>query len=335
MDVDGDLQLGLADPLVDVAITGGAQVDVGRNLSIGQSRNSDARVVVSGVAPNGLISTIEVGDPAAASSGECLIGVEGVGSLRLHDGAQLKCQNGLAIGVLAGGSGSVVLRGDNRNGFTTQVDAKQVCVGSSVRCGSAGSRGQLFLIAASKLSAGTSVVIGRDGALYGDGAIAAGPEGVSVEAGGFLAPGIYEEPPLEPIAPLQRAQTTRSNAVQPGTLTISGNLSLRAGAVMTINITSATEFGKLHVTGNSTLNGKLVLNFSNGYAPKQGDSFSFLGSLNSTGAFATVEIAGLAPGFQYAVTSSGGSTQLVANNNGVATTQQALRRVLLPLLQRR
>ncbi len=329
-----DLQLGLADPKVAMNVVRGGRVDVDRNMSIGQAPDSNVTVVVSGIGPQSVSSKIEVGDPALANSGECLVGVEGSATLRLHDGGTLKCRGGLTIGVLAGGEGTVVLRGDNRNGLLTHVDAKQVCIGASVGCGTEGSSGQLWLIADSKLSAETGVVIGRNGALHGNGIIAAGPEGVSVEDGGAISPDISKEPPLEPLEPLRQARTARASAVQPGTLTISGNLTLRAGALMTINITSSADFDKIIVTGNSALNGTLVLNFSNGYAPKQGDSFTFLTSPNSSGAFATVEIAGLAPGFQYAVTSNGGATQLVANNNGVATTQQQARRVLLPLVRR-
>lgn len=172
------------------------------------------------------------------------------------------------------------------------------------------------------------LIVGRSGRLSADGVLTATT--VSIESDGVVEIG------LVPLASASQLQTlSRAMAARPGSLKINGNLSLSAGAVITIDITSATDFDTLIVTGGSALNGTLVLNFSNGYAPKQGDSFRFLSSPNTGGAFANVEIAGLAPGFQYAVTTSAGNTQLVANSNGVATTQQEARRVLLPLLQRR
>ncbi len=333
LSVGRDMQLGLGDQLVNTDVTRGGSVSVARNMSLGQAKESFVTVYVTGVAPNGTPSQIEVGESGSAGSGECLFGVEGIGKLRISDGARLICHGPLSLGVLPDGDGTLILRGDNAT-IRTSVNAERLCIGASVSCGTVGSRGQLFLLADSNAFIVDGTVIGRDGALYGNGFIFPGIEGLRVEDGGFLDPGIVEEPPLEPLAPKQRAHVLATSAVQPGTLTISGSLSLSATAVITIDVTSASGFDKLNVTGNAALNGKLVLNFSNGYAPKQGDSFKFVTSPNASGAFANVEIKGLAPGFQYAVTTSGGNTQLVANNNGVATTQRDTRKIHLPLVRR-
>ena len=88
------------------------------------------------------------------------------------------------------------------------------------------------------------------------------------------------------------------------------------------------------VNGNVQLGGTLTLNFGNGYAPKQGDTFAFVQASTSTGSFANVEVNGLADGFQFEVQSSGGGTQLVAQNDGVATTQPAAQDIYLPRVTR-
>jgi hypothetical protein len=105
-------------------------------------------------------------------------------------------------------------------------------------------------------------------------------------------------------------------------------------AVITIDVTGATAFDKLTVTGPAALDGKLALNFSNGYAPKQGDVFNFLRSAGASGGFAATEITGLAPGFTFTVGTAGGVTRLVANNDGVPTTQSIGSKVFLPLTRR-
>jgi hypothetical protein len=56
-------------------------------------------------------------------------------------------------------------------------------------------------------------------------------------------------------------------------------------------------------------------------------------SARTSGQFAKVTITGLALGFQFDITTVNGVTQLVAKNDGVATTQPRFR-VYLPLVQR-
>ncbi len=76
-----------------------------------------------------------------------------------------------------------------------------------------------------------------------------------------------------------------------------------------------------------------MLNFGNGFAPKQGDSFQFMQAGAFASSFQTTTIAGLAPGFSYTLSSTGGALNLVALNDGVPTTP-ALNRVYLPLVMR-
>jgi T5SS/PEP-CTERM-associated repeat protein len=63
----------------------------------------------------------------------------------------------------------------------------------------------------------------------------------------------------------------------------------------------APAFEPIIVTGDATLAGKAKLQFGNGAAPRQGDAFELLQVAGEvTGAFDEVEIAGLAPGFDFA-----------------------------------
>ncbi|MBC7514553.1 MAG: hypothetical protein H7234_08980 [Herminiimonas sp.] len=61
-----------------------------------------------------------------------------------------------------------------------------------------------------------------------------------------------------------------------GLLAIHGNLRQSAGGQTTIKLASSTDFDRLNVTGNITLDGTLNAALRNGYAPASGDSLPFL-----------------------------------------------------------
>jgi hypothetical protein len=95
------------------------------------------------------------------------------------------------------------------------------------------------------------------------------------------------------------------------------------------------QYGRLAVSGAANLDGVLALNFTQGYAPSQGDTFTFLtakGGVNGT--FASVEINGLAPGFAYDLTVSDGQLALAALNDAVALPGAPLQEIFLPLVVR-
>jgi T5SS/PEP-CTERM-associated repeat protein len=106
----------------------------------------------------------------------------------------------------------------------------------------------------------------------------------------------------------------------PGMLTIEGNYIQGDTGKLALEIADSTagQFDALKVLGNSTIGGELMLEFIDGFAPRQGDQFQFLdvsGTLN--GQFGEVEIINLAPGFQFDVRRDGGNMTMVALNDGV------------------
>lgn len=111
----------------------------------------------------------------------------------------------------------------------------------------------------------------------------------------------------------------------PGTARMEAGFEQQAGAVLEMEIagtTAGTLYDQLIVTGNATLNGNLVVLFTNGYAPAQGQVFDLVSAGSVTGSFANVTIEGLQAGFQHQMrTMSDGRVQLVAQNAGTASTQ--------------
>ncbi|MCA9972286.1 MAG: autotransporter outer membrane beta-barrel domain-containing protein, partial [Anaerolineales bacterium] len=171
-----------------------------------------------------------------------------------------------------------------------------------------------------------SVYVDAHGAITGTGTIAPG-FGIVVANGGYLAPGLD---PDQPPARLAR-QTAAEGA--PGTLTIAGALTLSDTARLALDLfgPTAAEQDRLVVSDTAVFNGILALNFTNGYAPRQGDVLTFVTvSGAASGSFADVTISGLEPGFAFDVDVSGGAVTLTALNDGVPTTGGQYR-LYLPL----
>ncbi len=78
------------------------------------------------------------------------------------------------------------------------------------------------------------------------------------------------------------------------------------------------EYGSLAVTEAAQLAGVLELDFVRHYAPRTGDLFTLLEVAQGVfGAFLSVEIHGLEPGFAFEVTYENGQIVLAALSDGV------------------
>ena len=107
----------------------------------------------------------------------------------------------------------------------------------------------------------------------------------------------------------------------PQTLTINGNLNVAGGALdLQIAGTGAGQYDVLNVTGRASFTGgTIVLDFIDGYAPVAGDSvlqlFAAAGGITGL-SNASVEVEGLASGFQYQLQGAGtDSLSLLAMND--------------------
>ncbi len=308
----------------------GALSYVSASASLGHARGSTARLIVSGRSADGQRSEFVVGDVFTSTTDtRCMIGNDGTGFVRIEGGALFECRGKMFVGSLLGSRGLIVADG-GADGVASTVRGFAVCVGRADFCGtpSSGGNGEIALRNGAVLGIDRYLVIGDGGRMTGSGNVFIDGLGMDVEDGGAIDPGVK----VTDFG--ARAAAANADAVQPGMLTISGNVSISTAAVITIDVTSAASFDKLVINGNAKLGGKLVLNFSNGYAPNQGDVFAFLQNSDTTGNFASVEIKGLQPGFQFAVSTSSGQTRLTANNNGVAATQADARKLFLPITRR-
>ena len=114
--------------------------------------------------------------------------------------------------------------------------------------------------------------------------------------------------------------------LSPGLLTFDADVALTATGRMRIEMagTAPGLFDVLEITGDATLDGTLLLEFIDGFAPRQGDTFEFLdvGGVLS-GSFANVEVRNLAPGFQFDLRPDAGGLTMVALNDGVFVPEPA------------
>jgi outer membrane autotransporter protein len=77
------------------------------------------------------------------------------------------------------------------------------------------------------------------------------------------------------------------SAAQFGTLTIQGDYTQTATGLLLIQIGSASQYGRLAVSGTAALDGTLQVSLLNNYVPDVGTSFQILTFAQSTGDFDT------------------------------------------------
>lgn len=307
-----------------------ASADPGVLLGVGEGAGSDGTFTVDGAG-----STVEF------PQGITAVGNAGQGTLALSGGATM------AVSILRAGfekdsSGFVTVTGDGSvlrvNRFTEIGSAHNPAPGSLAVA-------DLGLVTIAKLlGVSPSGTVQLDGGRISVGTVAMPPEAgvlrvgaggrmtllgrfsggkIVVDANGRFVLGVSSQviPGSESQLAAQ-AEGGLAPASSPEVATIEGNFEQAAGSVLEVDIGGAepgTQFGVLEVSGNVKLSGELLLNFVDGFAPQQGQTFSFIRSSagNRTGEFDNVRVVGLMPGFEHNLqTGLGGELQLVALNDG-------------------
>jgi T5SS/PEP-CTERM-associated repeat protein len=281
-----------------------------------------------------------------ASGGTGTLSVDGTASL-LHVDGQLQ------IGVGAGSVGSLQATGggnvtsgtgfvgtDTRETGVVLVDgaASSWAVTGDLFVGGAvadapGSAG-VIVMNGSLVSATGDVSVDETGSLQGSGTLTLGG---TLFANGFISPGVSQEVAIVPLSPAKRAFAPRRTPAPPpaGTLTIEGDLVVGPTGVIRAEAAGA-QSDRLVVTGTATLDGTLVVQFKNGFAPKKGDQFElFHVDGGVTGAFAAVETRGLAPGAQFDVATTGGVFTVTATNDTVALPTVSVKASAKKLLEKK
>lgn len=291
----------------ELTVSAGGIVDVGRTLSVGHQPGSYAGVFVAGAG-----ATLTAGQAAGSS---CTIGFSGGGELAVSAGGTFRCGAPLFVGL---GDDDAYL---SVAGAGSQARAQRIEVGAPAGADPQGT-GTLTLNGG-RVVAEQTLTIWENGTLEGSGELAG-----TLVNNGTINVG------LEALAPGGDLQAPATLGARPGTLAIEGAATLVPGSRLRLDLVGPGQYDRLSISGAARLDGELVLAFSEGYAPRAGDSFAFVGAGSSAGAFASVTVTGLAPGWRFSLSSSGGVTTLRSESDGVATTAPTLGRVYLPLLRR-
>jgi hypothetical protein len=277
----------------------------GRLEILGAGTSANPTLVIAGKARvgQGGEGTLRVGAGGHFSTGGDVVVGEGSAGTILVDGGGLTITadsilgGRLSVGLLGGaGAVDVTSGGDvyveerlfvgDTDGFGEMTigaagSLSRVRVVLDAHVGLAGS-GVLGVLAQGRIEVGGVLRVHPGSLLYGNGVIVG-----QVVNQGVVAPG-----------------------ASPGTLTVEGDYTQDATGTLTIEVAGPTA-GKTHdrlvVTGAATLDGPIVLQFMNGFAPKVGQTFDFVASPTApSGAFSQVEVRGLEPGAQFATAFAGG-----------------------------
>jgi T5SS/PEP-CTERM-associated repeat protein len=231
-------------------------------LRLGEQSTSDSAEIVVRDGTSDAGSTLVVLNGVSDSNGECSIGLDGPGVLRLENRG-LALATGLARvgGSPTGGEGLVEIGGN------CKFVAHDLDVGGA-------SPGTIKLLTATSELIVTSIaVVNAGGRIEGIGTF----DGVRIRnPGGFISPGL-----------------------SPGTLTINGDYEQGEGGTLIIEVAGPDtgQFDVLKVTGNTTLDGTLLVKFIDGFIPRDGDSLKTLDFGGAVvGQFAEVRVEGLPEG---------------------------------------
>jgi T5SS/PEP-CTERM-associated repeat protein len=310
LDVLGTVFVGGSGSTNLLALRNAAKGDIEGDLHIGKDGVGAAILWGSANAANP--TQLDVVDPQA---GLCAIGREFDGGVSVDQAGFLRCRNIQLGRAGTSGTGSLTVDG----GMVRALDVLQV--------GQVGGGSGQVDMQNNALIMTNGTYIAPNGVIAGTGTLAVGFLGLQND--GTLAPGIKVLYPLAPAVSRQSIARAQNGAA---TLAVSGTLTMGPTGRLAIPLigSSVGQHGSLIVTGTATVDGALTLAFGGGYAPSQGDQFTFLTATQGiSGTFDTLVITGLMPGFQCELSYVNGQVVLEALNDGVP-----LHTVFLPNVRR-
>ena len=294
-----------------VSVAGQTNVSSGSTVAVAGSAAGGADFTSAGLA---IFGTFTLGpDSQATSTAATDIG----DAVEVAQGGQIKLTDSSAT---LGGANMTI-----GSGSAVTAQSGVISINNRVTVGSGGTLdvsggGSLNAGLVLNKAAASQISVGLGGSLKNFGSVVALT--VNIQAGGTVGgSGSFH------------AAVINGGKVAPGdpqTLTISGSYTQQNGGVLDLAIagTDPALMDHLDVSGEVSLESGSVLELDciDGFAPKAGQTFDFLafGSLdplNST--FSSVEITGLAAGFEYSVIpdpTDPSGYELLALNDGIATT---------------
>jgi probable HAF family extracellular repeat protein/T5SS/PEP-CTERM-associated repeat protein len=282
-----------------LALWNGATGGIEGNLILGM--DGEGAAILWGHAHVATPTQLDVVDPMA---GFCAIGRVFDGGISLDEGGLLRCRN-IELGGRPGMNGKGELTVDG--GMVRALEVLTVGFDG-------GGRGLLTMSDSALVATNGTYIATPNDTIMGTGTLAVGFLGLQND--GVLAPGITVSYPKAPAATAPAAGPARDETA---TMFIDGTLSMGATGRLAIPVTGSDpgQYGRLAVSQAANLGGVLELDFRAGFAPRQGDAFTFLTATEGlSGSFSNVVISGLAPDFEYELATVNGQITLTALSDG-------------------
>ena len=327
----------------ELRVTNGALANVEFYLKVGADSYGIGTVRVSGVDAQDR--------PASLYVQELLVGVKGQANFSIENGGYVVTKN-VGVGTEGTGRGTLVVDGaHSASGILSELAADTLTVGGAfdsqgptgkgtveikngalvgvnvcyLFCAQAGRKSEMIVTGSgSELIVTNLLMVGYYTGNQGDAVLTLNNAYVEASYVDVMHNGtIRGVGTLRTTARLMTDNGTISPGLSPGVLTIEGNYEQGPNGRMLVEIggTNTADYDQLIVTSNATLSGNLVLHFLNGFAPKTGDSFSFLNVGGAgIGEFSAVGLENLAPGFQFQFVTNGAQLGITALNDGVYST---------------
>lgn len=255
---------------VDIASFAGADAD--GSISLSGGADGSAESITIGYAGSGATASMSLDGAGTEFEVGCCTNVAD-GLLELSGGASLFGHRSPIYVGMGSGDGEAILSGTD----TLLSGDDNVYIGGDT---STGGSGHVSVGEGATLRAAGKVEIGETGALCGSGTVDA-----DTINDGSLGPGCSF-----------------------GELTVTGDLTLLDSSTLTIEIGGPLprQFDRLVVGGTATLDGDLVIETANGYAPAPGQTFTIVDATAVSGAFDTISGDRLGGGLSYDVSNAGG-----------------------------
>ena len=273
----------------------------------------------------GLATVTGAGSAWVGERGSLIVGGQGAGTLTVNNGGEVNFEQ-ITIGSgFPGASGVATVSGAGSVVRTLNY----VGIGGSTK--SATGPGELTVSAGGQLRAGFNLEIFKPGLLRLNGGAATVGQVSEAAIPGTVIVGNQGKFHLGGKligSVLLRTGGAFLPGSSPGKATIEGDLTLATDTSLELELGGATAgagYDLIEATGVVALAGHLDIVFRDGFAPANGQVFEVVKGGSIVGNFSDITVKGLAAGFTYTLTKTGGnSLRLTATSAAVATSRPEL-----------
>jgi autotransporter family porin len=308
--VAGDLSIG-GQAAATLTVENGSALHAQGNATLGELAGGDGTL------------TIDNPQTALRYSGKLTVGDAGAGTLAISSGGIVQPGDG-------GGGAVIVAAQANATGIVTVDGAGSLLQAHTMTVGGdekgAGGTGSVTLTNGGAVTVSSDVALWpgatvdvRGGGMTIGADVAEAPVGTALVEGGGRLVGFGTV-----VGNLRVAGGNVVPGGDPGTLTIAGDYTQDSGTLdMGIAGPTPDLYNHVAVMGNFSLNGGLLLlDFQDGFAPAAGQTFDLISAGNAFSvAPDQVQVAGLEPGWQYQIDTSGDGLAIKSLSDAVAAPE--------------